>query len=744
MPLLHLRTLVFCLAGLLLCDAAWAQDEAASVALEPVVVTAERRVQNATDVSASVTGVNRLELERAGVTSVKEAAIYAPNVNLIEFTTRAISNPSVRGVGGSTTNPGVTTYIDGVPQLSADTSSRELLDVERIEFVRGAQGTLYGRNTLGGVINQLSRLPGDQAAARAQVDLGNAGRKDFRAVVSGPIFNLGDRQLGGTLAAAHTARDGYTLNTFSGQRIDGRDAIIGQGQLAWRSGAFNARLIVATEDAHDGDFALSDLGGLRAQAFTVTHDFTGETKRRIRSQTFHVGWQGERLSVESISGRVAYTAFETTDLDLTARPDLTRSNQRIGEQFTQEFRLASREPLLRILDADVQMQAGLFGFRQRNDQNVTNFISTGYLIANGGSFVGLPLVLPIDLSLLNPLAGPAQDRLRANLDDTGYGLYGETTLDWGARAAAWWQRGWALTLGLRGDREHKRADIASGTVLPTPGGDLPLSSNAPVQQSRDFDAVTPRAILRKSFAASAVQGQVYLSLAEGYRAGGFNPQSPDNANPTYGEEHSRNLELGIKTTALNGRVSASVAAYQIKLRDLQLNLPIPNGAGRFYVANVGSATNEGVEFEVQARPIKPLTFFVSLGTLNARFGAGSQDLQGDVSGKRLPYTDPVSGTLGAQLVLPAAHGPWTLRAEAQRLGGGYYDAGNTARQSAYTLVNLRAGRRIDGLQLDVFVRNLINEAVVPLAIPYTGMAPSGFAGENAPPRTVGLSLSVSL
>ena len=736
--------LLTCLAALLM-GRAVAQDETSSIALDPVVVTAERRAQNSTEVSASVTGVNRLELERAGVTSVKEAAIYAPNVNLIEFTTRAISNPAVRGVGGSTTNPGVTTYIDGVPQLSADTSSRELLDVERIEFVRGAQGTLYGRNTLGGVINQLSRLPGEEAAARAQVDLGNAGRRDFRAAVSGPLLKLGGGQLGGTLAAAHTARDGYNLNTFRGERLDGRDATIGQGQLAWRSGAFNARLILATEDAHDGDFALSDLGGLRAQPFTVSHDFTGETRRRIRAQTFHADWQGERLSVESISGRVAYTAFETTDLDLTARPDLTRSNRRLGEQLTQEFRLASREPLLRVLGADVQMQAGLFGFRQRNDQNVTNFISTGYLIANGGSFVGLPLALPIDLSLLNPLVGPAEDRLRANLDDSGYGLYGETTLDWGMRSeASWWQRGWALTLGLRGDREHKRADIASGTVRPTPGGDVPLSSNAPVQQSRDFDAVTPRAILRKSFVASSVQGQLYLSLAEGYRAGGFNPQSPDNANPTYSEEHSRNLELGIKTTVLKGRVSASVAAYQIKLRDLQLNLPIPNGAGRFYVANVGSATNEGLEFEAQARPIQPLTFFVSLGTLNARFGLGSQDLQGDVGGKRLPYTDPFSGTLGAQLVLPATAGPWTLRAEAQRLGGGYYDPGNTARQSAYTLVNLRAGRRVDGLQLDVFVRNLTNEAVVPLAIPYTGMAPSGFAGENAPPRTYGLSLSVSL
>ncbi len=709
------------------------------------MVTAARRAQDSNEVSASVTGVNRLELERAGVASVKEAAIYAPNVNLIEFSARAISNPAVRGVGGSTTNPGVTTYIDGVPQLSADTSSRELLDVERIEFVRGAQGTLYGRNTLGGVINQLSRLPRSTAGASATATFGSARRKDFHAVISGPLLAIGSGEVGGTLAAAHNARDGYNLNTFNGERIDPRDATIGQGQLAFSQGGFTARLILAGEDANDGDFALNDLATLRARPFEVRHDFTGFTERRIRSQTLNASWQNERLRVESISGRVAYRAFEMTDLDLSERPDLTRRNERTGEQLTQEFRMASRAPLLRLLGAALQGQAGVFGFKQGNDQDVSNFIASSFLLENGGSFIGVPLVAPTDLSLLDQANGPAEDRLRAALDDSGFGIYGETVLDWDAGSErAWLKRGWALTLGLRADRERKKADISSDTFLPTPAGGVPLSSNPPVQVARDFDAITPRAILRKSFTAPRLKGQVYLSFAEGYRAGGFNPQSPDNANPTYAEEHSRNLEVGIKASALRGRVSTSFAAYQIKLSDLQLNLPIPNGAGRFYVANAGSASNEGIELEAQARVIQPLTFFLSLGTLNARFGAGSRDLQGDVSGKRLPYTDPFSGTLGAQLVYPAAPGAWTFRAEAQRLGGGYYDPGNTARQSAYTLVNLRAGRGIDGLQLDVFVRNLTNQAVVPLAIPYTGIAPSGFAGENAPPRTAGISVSVRL
>ena len=716
--------------------------------LEPVVVTAQRTPQDGRDVPASVTALTSAQLQRAGVTSVKEAAIYAPNVNLIEFTARSISNPAVRGVGGSTTNPGVTTYIDGVPQLSADTSSRELLDVERIEFVRGAQGTLYGRNTLGGVINQLSRATSPQSDASGSLGFGDHGRKDARGRYSTPLTTLADGALGATLSGGYAARDGYNLNTFTGQKLDDRSALFGQGQLQWQRGAFDLRLILATENAEDGDFALTDLAQLRARPHTLRHDFTGLTQRRIQSQTLRAGWQNEQLSVESISGRVAYTAFETTDLDLSEKPDLTRRNRRLGDQLTQEFRLASRAPLLHFIGADFGAQTGMFGFTQSNDQDVANLISGSYLLENGGSFVPLPPplpaipTLPINLGALDLLTSAA-DRTRSALDDRGIGLYAETTLDWGQRPdLSSLLRGWSLTLGIRHDYEKKQADITGGTVLIFPSGnEAPVSNNTPVQQSRSFSATSPRAILRKTLGQHA---QVYASLAAGYRAGGFNPQSPNNASPSYGEEHSSNLELGSKLTAFEGRVSASLAAYSIQLRDLQLNLPIPNGAGRFYVSNVGHARNQGIELEAQARPWKPLTLFLSAGTLDARFGGGSQDLQGDVSGKRLPYTDPFSSTVGFQFARTDALGEWTLRAEAQRLGGGYYDSGNSERQSPNTLINLRAGRSVQGLRLELWARNLTNKATIPLAIPYTGIVPSNFAGENAPPRTVGLNLSVAL
>src|SRR5207249_11331092 len=107
----------------------------------------------------SVTAVSNDTLENAGIRSVSEASGYAPNTFFNEFTARKLSNPRFRGIGASPTNPGVTSYIDGVPQLNANSSSIELIDIDQIEFVRGPQSALFGRNALGGIINITSGRP---------------------------------------------------------------------------------------------------------------------------------------------------------------------------------------------------------------------------------------------------------------------------------------------------------------------------------------------------------------------------------------------------------------------------------------------------------------------------------------------------------------------------------------------------------------------------------------------------------
>ncbi|MDP2389890.1 MAG: TonB-dependent receptor plug domain-containing protein, partial [Acidobacteriota bacterium] len=130
-----------------------------STTLPTVIVTAQKEAEDVKAVPASITAVTAATIANAGLRVVTDAAIFAPNTVFTEFTARKVSNARFRGIGSSPGNPAITTYFDGVPQLNSNSSNIELLDVDQIEFVRGPQSPLFGRNTLGGIVNVTSARP---------------------------------------------------------------------------------------------------------------------------------------------------------------------------------------------------------------------------------------------------------------------------------------------------------------------------------------------------------------------------------------------------------------------------------------------------------------------------------------------------------------------------------------------------------------------------------------------------------
>ena len=163
----------------------------------------------------------------SGLRAITDAAIFAPNTVFTEFTARKVSNARFRGIGSSPANPAITTYLDGVPQLNSNSSNIELLDVGQIEFVRGPQSPLFGRNTLGGIVNVTTARPSMSAwTGSAIAPFGNAGLWEARGNVSGPI---GDKAAIG-FAAGKQQRDGYTENSITGNDLDSRDGTFAKAQ----------------------------------------------------------------------------------------------------------------------------------------------------------------------------------------------------------------------------------------------------------------------------------------------------------------------------------------------------------------------------------------------------------------------------------------------------------------------------------------------------------------------------------
>ena len=675
------------------------------IRLPSITVNVYKEPDDVQRLPVSVTGVSETTLRGAGVRTISEAGIYAPNTFFSEFTARKLSDARFRGISSSPANPGITTYIDGVPQLYTSSSNLEFMDIDQVEFVRGPQSALFGRNTLGGLVSMTTRRPSlSQWTGSLTVPLANYGEWNARASASGPVTS----NLGVGLTIGRGKREGFTKNDVTGNDLDYRATTYGKAQLYWTPNSqWETRFIVTGERARDGDYALQDLAALRQNPFRAARDFEGFTNRDVLSSTVQTRYEGSRFAFGTTTGLVYWTTRDVTDLDYRPIPLITRDNTENDLQFSQEVRFASAAGSPpRIFDnVALKWQTGVFFFTQNYEQDAINRFA--------------PFVL-------SPLATQpvSQHSPRSALDDAGVGIYGQTT--------ATVSENLDLTVGARVDYENKEADLDTFFE--------PASTGNRVTAEKSFSNLSPQ------FAASyrlQPNRMIYASTGRGFKAGGFNSASPAGSE-AYGEEQAWHVESGIKTLLLDGKLSANAAVFYIDWNNLQLNVPNPAIPAQFYIANIGSAKSKGVEFELTSRPHPNVDVFGSAGFTHARFGDGTSSSGVNVSGNKLPSTPGYTATVGAQFtrdLTPAVsvYG----RGEVWFNGGFQYDDANTAEQEAYSVANLRAGVRGRYMFAEAFVKNAFDTRYIPIAFAYRSFAPSGFVGEMGAPRRFGVNWGVT-
>jgi iron complex outermembrane recepter protein len=693
-----------------------AADEHKQITIEPVTVTvtAQKEPEPALSVPVSVTAVTQEDLTSANIQAVKPAAAYAPNTFINEFSARALSNSFFRGIGGSPTNPGVSTIIDGVVQLNSYSSNIELLDIGQIEFVRGPEGALYGRNTAGGLINITSRDLSNSWRGQGQVDFGSYNFRDIRASASSPLLK---HRFGIELAGGYSSRDGYTVNDLTGRDLDGRTTGFGKAQFFYKpNDRLQFRLILSGENDEDGDYALGDLGYIRTHPNHVNRDFAGYNHRTVSSATLLTTYRGSAVDLTSITGGVWWKNHGLTDLDyqtaVLANGGLyaIRDNVEQQHQFTQEFRFASSKdrPLGMSDFLKLDWQAGIFVFNQGYQQDVSNSISSAF-----GFF---------------PSSGSASS---SDLGDSGIGLYGK------AKFIAW--KKLSITAGLRFDYESKDADLRS-------------SSGPSTSPSNSFSEVSPQFSLAYQFTPNQM---VYTSATRGYKAGGFN-QAPTGVpapagTESYGPEHTWNYELGHKAKWLEDKLETTVALFYIDWQNLQLNQQIPFSGGQYFIGNAGRANSKGLEVETRYRPYAWWELFGMVGYTHARFLSGSSAYNANlgvnqgVGGNTLPYAPTFNANMGTQISwAPCRYAKLYFRVQLSKYGDFEYDASNAAGQTSYQLVNFRGGLRTKHWLAEGWADNAFNARYVPIAIPYAQLgAPSGYIGESGAPVTYGARLGVN-
>lgn len=675
--------------------------------LGEVSVTAIKQQGPMQSQPTAVTTLGSDEVERLNILTMKNVSEIAPNFYIPDYGSRMTSSIYVRGIGARIDQPAVGLNVDNVPYLNKDAYDFDIVDIERIEVMRGPQSTLYGRNTMAGLINIYTLSPLRYQGIRVMAEGGTG--TSLKAALSG-YTKLNDR-LGMSFSGYYNYSRGFYTNRYDNSRADRDRGASGRWKTVWR----------ASDEVFIENIA--SIGWSRQDGYPYAYAETGEInyndpcfyKRLTVNDGLTVKWVTPRFTFASITSFQYIKDNMTLDQDFLPLSYFTLTQSRNERSFTQDI-------VMRGSAGNYSWLAGVFGFYKGGHMNApVTFKETGIeeLIVKhrNESNPDFPIEWETPSFLLgstfrNPVMGAA--------------LYHRSSYDLGR---------WNFSLGLRLDYEHTALnyyshcnsgyivhDVTDITPWETQRQEVVIDDRGKLSTS--FTQLLPKFSVTYNFNRS----YLYASVAKGYKAGGYNTQMFSDVLQqrimemmgvamkydideivSYKPEKSWNYEVGAHITCDNGRVDTSVAAFYIDCRDQQLTM-FPDGTttGRI-MANAGKTRSMGVELSLNYRPAVRWHVNASYGYTRATFIEFNNG-RADYSGNRVPYAPAHTLYLGAGYRLPVRNCGWidavTFDSSLRGVGDIYWDEANATRQPFYLQLGASVRLEHDRYSLDLWGENL--------------------------------------
>lgn len=704
---------------------AWSQDRAndtragRGLVLEEILVTARRREESLQDVPLSVSALDARRLSELQADDLTEMQFAVPNL-YFDRGDGANAVVYLRGIGQNDSlafaDPGVGVYVDDVFIARSQTALLELFDVERVEVLRGPQGTLYGRNTIGGAIKFVSTRPPDEFDMYAEAGAGNYDALTFNGRIGGPLV---DDKLNGKIAVHHAQREGYARNQFTGEDDGDTDTLAWRAALAWTP---TDRLDVLFSIDGKRDRPDASRSPLRETTVTGFADPVGDP---LTPTVFAPGTDPYVVDVNANG----WSDLESNGVSLKARWTLSDawSLESISAWREMDFDLildtdGSPLPILDILVLEEQRQ---FSQELRASYVAESFDLTGglyYFNDDDSTFSGFDdgsaalLGFPVTAFGFPTSALAQTDQKTESIAvfvDLSYEL--SDKLD--------------LGLGVRYTYEEKESrrifenffDIGVSVIEDTPpfmaGAGVP---GIPIAGEADFDDVTPKLSLAYHVGDETM---LYASVARGFKSGGFDGRAvTDFQFQAFQPETVWGYEAGFKSTLADGKVMANGAAFYNDYTDLQVTsfgADPDTGVFQSLFTNAAKARIQGLEFEMAARPREGFDLNATVAWLDAEYDEFNILVGGtvtDVSGRPMVNSPEWSASLGATYGFAlGANLRASLHADAAYRDKTYTEitASEVLAADAYVLVNAFAALRSDDdhWELRAGVRNLTDREV---------------------------------
>lgn len=664
--------------------------------LEEIVVTAQQRSESLQDVPVSVAAVTAEKMSNAGIVDLQGLSELVPNFSINE--TGISTTVTIRGIS-SGINPGfeqsVGIYNDGIFFGRDQLARIPMMDMERVEVLRGPQGILFGKNSIAGAVSQVSAKPTDdfEGSVTALYEPDH-GEQDVRLVLSGPITD----SLSGRIAVLDRSLDGYVFNTVSQQDEQNEDEQVIRGSLRWdvnEDVTANLKVSHSTFDTVGRNMEvynsigtpphIATLNALQAYPVEAELNFSADSNghfsdNEVSVATLSVDWDMEGFSLTSITGFAEYEFDENCDCDFTGATVFNATRQEEYEQFSQELRFTSD------LGGDFDYIGGLFFQSTELKYKDSIILPDPTVISTALALLGANALVPF-------APGSSTDRTFNQEGDV-----------WAAFAQGSWTLSddLRLTIGGRYTQETKdatrsqlhRANAAFGGQLQSPAtvdavsgaynvlyGIFAVEAYTPISGDLDDSSFTPVVTLEWDANEDTM---AYLTWTKGFKSGGFDARSnghPDAAVTNgqksgnqitgsweFDREEATSIELGSKMTLADGAAELNVALYMTEYSDLQVSQF--DGTLGFNVTNAGEATVQGLEADGRWAVSENVTLTGSAAYLDFNYDkfpnsqcyfgqtANSTVAVGlcDVSGQRKEYTPELQANIGAAWIGDIAEG----------------------------------------------------------------------------------------
>ncbi len=674
-----------------------------SEGLEEIVVTARKTEENLQKTPLAITALSGDALEIRQVATITDVGAFAPNVNFQSGSAVGGSSNTValfiRGIGQTdfnlTIDPGVGLYVDGVYVSRSVGALLDTVDLDRIEILRGPQGTLFGKNTIGGAVSLTTRSPGDSFAATIEGATGSYNRADFKLAVDMPASDILKFRFTGSLQT----RDGYVKRLSDGGSMGNKNSLSGRlvalfeptNDLSFtfaidgtrgREEAIGSTLLAANEDAQFAFFSNKVLNAASCGApgtptpdndscFTdqwVTGDpYTSWASERNRTTLDVWGaslvgeWSLGAVSIKSITAYRELSSTFNLDADNSPVRVLGTTNEYDQNQFSQELQLSGSS-----ISDRLKWVVGLYYLKEKgNDRNEISLspvtLLSGGLVDNDSYAAFAQGTFEIVDGLRLTLGGRYTNETKRFLPDQY--IITDRTGDSFFQLSRCFVRQQPIA-------PPNPTCVADPVVNPQGNRLLPFS-----QVKVDASEFTP-AVTIDYQASDGVM--IYGSYSKGFKSGGFTQRifPPEPATPSFNPEFATTWELGVKTELFDRRLRFNAAAFTTDYSNLQV---IVNEGFAPKVRNAGRARINGFEMEIEAAPTRAVRLDASLGYLDAGYREVFASAAPVTLSSRLPEVPKWTAAAGVTATLLESHwGSLRLRGDWTFKGDHFKDAVNSA------------------------------------------------------------------